>query len=80
MVLLLLVSAVAIARPFEWTLGGRDPGIYISGGALIAQSGSALEADPVAAEISDDAAPSFFGARGVFGFASFFAAGITISF
>lgn len=56
-----LVAAVAIAGPFEWILGGRDPGIYISGGALIAQTGSALEEDGLAAAIPDSAAPSFFG-------------------
>ena len=60
MLVVAIVAAVAIARPFEYVLGARDPGVYANAGVLIAQTGTTLQEDPLAAQIPDDAAPSFF--------------------
>ncbi|HET6266407.1 MAG TPA: hypothetical protein VFG11_01730 [Acidobacteriota bacterium] len=46
--------------PFEYYLGGRDPGIYVINGIRIARTGSFLAKDPLVTQIPEEYRPLFF--------------------
>jgi hypothetical protein len=58
--LLLGLATVLVARPFEYLLGGRDPGVYINAGVLIARAGGVLVEDGVSAGVPASAVASLF--------------------
>ena len=48
------------ARPAEWIIGGRDPGIYMNEGIQISQSGSLVVTDPTVAALPTEFHRLFF--------------------
>ncbi len=46
--------------PFEYILGGRDPGIYVNAGFHLARDGNLEYTDPVVESIPEEARPLFF--------------------
>ena len=52
-VLILITSATLFSKPFEWILGGRDPGVYVNAGVMIARTGSLVFHDRFLAEMDD---------------------------
>lgn len=62
-VALLIVMVLAgwlFARPAEYLIGGKDPGVYVNEGAQIAQGGSLFIRDPVVAAVPPASANLFF--------------------
>jgi hypothetical protein len=52
-ILLALIAAWRFAPPFEYIIGGKDPGVYINEGIQIAQRGALVARDPVVAAVPD---------------------------
>jgi len=46
--------------PFEYVLGGRDPGVYVNAGFHLAREGNLSYVDPVVLSIPEDARDLFF--------------------
>ena len=66
----LVVLALALAlqtRPSEYVVGGRDPGTYIAGMALVARTGSVAYVDPVVLSIPRADIGLFYRADGPWG-------------
>ena len=66
----LVVLALALAlqtRPSEYVVGGRDPGTYIAGMALIARTGGVAYVDPVVLSIPSADVGVFYRADGPWG-------------
>jgi dolichyl-phosphate-mannose-protein mannosyltransferase len=66
----LVVLALALAlqtRPSEYVVGGRDPGAYIAGMALIARTGGVAYVDPVVLSIPRADVGLFYRAHGPWG-------------
>jgi hypothetical protein len=66
----LVVLALALAlqtRPSEYVVGGRDPGTYIAGMALIARTGGVAYVDPVVLSIPRADVGVFYRADGPWG-------------
>lgn len=53
-------ALVVYFPPFEYILGGRDPGIYVNAGFQLARDGKLVETDPVVESIPAEARPLFF--------------------
>ena len=58
--LLFAATMYYYAPPFEYYLGGRDPGIYVVDGIRTARTGSLASADPLVSEIGDRYKTLFF--------------------
>ena len=52
-----------LVPPAEWTMGGRDPGIYMNEGVQISQRGGLVNADPVVASLPPEYRTLFFPPR-----------------
>ena len=52
-ILILIISVALFFKPFEWVLGGRDPGVYVNAGVMIARTGSLVFHDHFIAEMDD---------------------------
>jgi len=66
----LVVLALALAlqtRPSEYVVGGRDPGVYVAGMALIARTGGVAYVDPVVLSIPHADVGVFYRAEGPWG-------------
>src|SRR4029079_8679749 len=66
----LVVLALALAlqtRPSEYVVGGRDPGVYVAGMALIARTGGVAYVDPVVLSIPHADVGVFYRADGPWG-------------
>lgn len=57
---ILAFAIVVYFPPFEYILGGRDPGIYVNAGFHLARDGKLLYTDPVVESIPPEARPLFF--------------------
>lgn len=57
---LLGFTLVAYFPPFEYVLGGRDPGIYVNTGFHLARDGNLTFTDPIIASIPRENWPLFF--------------------
>jgi Dolichyl-phosphate-mannose-protein mannosyltransferase len=57
---ILAFSVVVYFPPFEYILGGRDPGIYVNAGFHLARDGKLVYTDPVVESIPAEARPLFF--------------------
>lgn len=51
-IILILSSVLLFFHPFPWIAGGRDPGVYVSAGVHIANSGSIFIKDPLIAQMN----------------------------
>jgi hypothetical protein len=56
----LVIAFVFQARPTEYLLGGRDPGTYVAGMALVARTGGIAYTDPVVQAIPAEDVELFF--------------------
>lgn len=56
---LLLISVWRFWPPFEYIIGGKDPGVYVNEGIQIAQRGALVLRDPAVAAVPDFARPLF---------------------
>lgn len=56
---LVLIGWWRFSPPFEYVIGGRDPGVYMNEGIQIAQRGAIVVPEPVIAEIPDFARDLF---------------------
>lgn len=57
---LVAFTMVAYFPPYEYILGGRDPGIYVNTGFHLARDGNLMFTDPVIASIPEEDWPLFF--------------------
>jgi hypothetical protein len=57
--LLVALSFALFFRPFEWVVGGRDPGVYVNTGVNIARTGSIIIHSEILAEAPSDVKPLF---------------------
>jgi hypothetical protein len=58
--ILVALGAWRFFPPFEYVIGGKDPGVYVNEGIQIAQRGTFVYADPVVAEVPRFARDLFF--------------------
>lgn len=56
LLLIMLVFAILVARPFEVVRGGLDAGVYANTGIAIARTGGIVQYDPIVAELGQRAA------------------------
>ena len=49
--LLLLLALLPLYRPFEYILGGRDPGVYVNAGIMVSRTGGIPFKDPLIDEL-----------------------------
>ncbi|MEW6363036.1 MAG: hypothetical protein AB1714_00180 [Acidobacteriota bacterium] len=49
--LLLLLALLPLYRPFEYILGGRDPGVYVNAGIMVSRTGGIPFRDPLIDEL-----------------------------
>lgn len=63
LLLITIVFAALVARPFEVVRGGLDAGVYANTGIAIARTGSIVQHDPIVAEIGRRAAAGDVSAR-----------------
>lgn len=57
---ILAFALVVYFPPFEYILGGRDPGIYVNAGFQIAREGKIVVTDPIVTNIPSEARPLFY--------------------
>jgi len=60
LVLLLVVLAVLVSRPFDWSLGGRDPGVYVNRAHQLARDGGVEGSVRTLREVPPDARSSVY--------------------
>ncbi len=63
LLLMIIVFAALVARPFEVIRGGLDAGVYANTGIAIARTGAIVQHDPIVAEIGRRAAAGDVDAR-----------------
>lgn len=57
---ILTTAAALVFRPFEWIVGGRDPGVYFNTAAQIALNGSILAHDQLMAALPETSFSSLY--------------------
>ncbi|MBI2838355.1 MAG: hypothetical protein HYX75_08580 [Acidobacteria bacterium] len=59
--LVVILALVPAYRPFEYVLGGRDPGLYVNAGIIIAREGGVPFRDPLIDQIPPEDLDLFLG-------------------
>jgi len=54
-------AILPLHRPFEYILGGRDPGVYVNAGAIMSETGSVAFSDPLVERLPDECRGLFLG-------------------
>lgn len=60
LIIILLVAVGLFFPPYQWILGGRDPGVYVNTGVNIAKTGSIIIHDKLLADIDESARGDFY--------------------